>query len=177
MNRPQHRKVSQGVPDVSFRIRENGDWRDLTSNEVFSNRTIVVFALPGAFTPTCSSSHLPGYAMLGADIRSAGVDDIYCLSVNDWYVMAAWRDALNVGEAVNMLPDGNADFTDAMGMLVDKRALGFGERSWRYSMVVRDNVIDELFVEDFDDPGDPFEVSGAQKMLDHLRAQGTSNQA
>ena len=170
-------EVGNPIPVVDLPVRVDGEFTNLNTGEIAQGKRIIIFALPGAFTPTCSSSHLPGYAQLGADIRSAGVDDIYCLSVNDWYVMVAWRDALSIGEAVNILPDGNADFTDAMGMLVDKRSLGFGERSWRYSMLVRDGVIDELFVENFDDPGDPFEVSGAQQMLDHLSADGTLQQA
>tara|TARA_B100000686_G_C16699619_1_gene922569 strand:- start:87 stop:599 length:513 start_codon:yes stop_codon:yes gene_type:complete len=163
-----HRKIGNRVPDVEFPVRENDEWRKITSNEIFDKKNVVIFALPGAFTPTCSSSHLPGYSAHANEIRATGIDSIYCLSVNDWFVMQAWKDNLSVGEEITMLPDGNMDFTKDMGMLLDKRHLGFGPRSWRYSMVVRDWSIDKLFVEDFADDGDPFAVSGAPNMLQNL---------
>lgn len=163
-----HRQIGDPVPETVFRIRENDDWRDLGYDEIFAGCTVVIFALPGAFTPTCSSTHLPGFATLSDQIKSKGIDDIYCLSVNDWFVMNAWQESLEVGDRVKMLPDGNADFTAQMGMLVDKRNLGFGERSWRYAMIVKNGVIDEIFVEDTDDAGDPFNVSGAPQILEYL---------
>ena len=163
-----HRTQGDHVPETAFRIRENDAWRDLTYDEVFAGRTVVLFALPGAFTPTCTSTHLPGYAMQADAIRAHGIDGIYCLSVNDWFVMDAWRDTLGIDDSVTMLPDGNTDFTTHMGMLVDKRELGFGLRSWRYAMIVRNGVIESIFVEDTEDPGDPFEVSSAPFMLAHL---------
>jgi peroxiredoxin len=169
------------VPDVVFKTRVRDEsvegpnpfrWQDRTSKDVFTGRRVVVFALPGAFTPTCSSTHLPRYEELYDEILSLGVDEIYCLSVNDAFVMFQW--AKNLGATkVKMLPDGNADFTRKMGMLVDKRNLGFGLRSWRYSMVVNDGTIEKIFIEpDFDDncPTDPFEVSDADTMLAYLKS-------
>lgn len=163
-----HRQIDDRVPETVFRIRENDDWRDLGYDEIFAGCAVVIFALPGAFTPTCTSTHLPGFVMHADEIKSKGIDDIYCLSVNDWFVMKAWQDSLGIGDQVKMLPDGNADFTAQMGMLVDKRNLGFGDRSWRYAMIVKNGVIDEIFVEDTDDAGDPFNVSGAPQILKFL---------
>ncbi len=154
------------VPEVTFRTRTATEWRDVTSGELFDGRTVVVFALPGAFTPTCSSTHLPRYEELADDFAHAGVDEIICVSVNDAFVMNAWGAAQGVSR-VRMLPDGNGAFTRALGMLVDKTDLGFGERSWRYSMLVRDGVVEKMFVEP-DVPGDPFTVSDADTMLRHL---------
>lgn len=177
-----HTLVNQKVPQVTFktRVRDEsigGDnpyrWQDVTSQEIFGGKKIVVFALPGAFTPTCSSTHAPGYEAAYDEIKALGVDEIYCLSVNDAFVMKKWADDLGVSK-VKMLPDGNAEFTRKMGMLVRKEDLGFGERSWRYSMYVEDGVIKKMFVEDeFSDncPNDPFEVSDAQTMLNYLKEQ------
>lgn len=159
------------LPVVTFYTREFGDWNVVRSNEIFDNRRVVVFALPGAFTPTCSSTHLPGYEDLYEQIIATGIDEVYCVSVNDSFVMNAWAETQGV-KNVKMLPDGNGDFTRAMGMLVEKENLGFGNRSWRYSMVVSNGVVEKLFVE----PGyqdncqtDPFEVSDAETMLNYLR--------
>ncbi|MCE5394118.1 MAG: glutathione peroxidase [Acidithiobacillus sp.] len=154
------------VPQVTFRTRENNQWKDVTSKELFAGKTVIVFSLPGAFTPTCSSSHLPRYNELAPTFRDNGVDSILCLSVNDAFVMEAWAKELNV-ENVRLIPDGNGEFTAGMGMLVDKADLGFGKRSWRYSMLVRDGVIEKMFIEP-DKPGDPFEVSDADTMLRYL---------
>jgi glutaredoxin-like protein len=154
------------VPDVTFKARPDDQWRDITSHDLFKGRTVVVFSLPGAYTPTCSSSHLPRYNELAPEFRRHGVDEIVCLSVNDAFVMNEWKggqDAANI----NFIPDGNGDFSRAMGLLVDKRAIGFGERSWRYSMLVRDGVIEKMFIEPEKD-GDPFEVSDAETMLRYL---------
>jgi thioredoxin-dependent peroxiredoxin len=169
--------INTKVPEVTFktRVRDEslgGDnpfkWQDLTSSEIFNNKKVVVFGLPGAFTPTCSSTHLPGYEKMYDQFLSKGVDEIYCLSVNDAFVMYQWSKNLNISK-VKMLPDGNAEFTKAMGLLVKKENLGFGDRSWRYSMLVDNGVITELFVEaNFEDNHgeDPFEVSDAQTMMD-----------
>ncbi len=154
------------VPQVTFRVRRDGHWEDVTTEEIFKGRDVVVFALPGAYTPTCSSAHLPRYNELAPAFRRAGVDEIVCLSVNDPFVMSEWQrdqDAPNV----TFLPDGNAEFTRKMGMLVDKSDLGFGKRSWRYSMRVRDGVIEKMFIEPQKD-GDPFEVSDADTMLRYI---------
>jgi thioredoxin-dependent peroxiredoxin len=167
------------VPDVVFktRVRDEsvgGDnpfrWQDLTSDEVFKGKKVVLFALPGAFTPTCSSTHAPGYEAKYEEFKALGVDSVVCLSVNDAYVMHQWAKNLGI-KKVFMLPDGNAEFTKAIGALVKKEDLGFGSRSWRYSMYVEDGVIRKAFVEPgFSDncPDDPFEVSDADTMLDYL---------
>ena len=154
------------VPEVTFRTREGSQWRDVTSREVFANRRVVVFALPGAYTPTCSSSHVPRYNELASAFRAAGIDEIVCLSVNDAFVMAEWAKDQNA-EHVRFLPDGNGEFSEKMGMLVDKRNLGFGQRSWRYSMLVNDGVIEKMFIEP-EVEGDPFQVSDADTMLRHV---------
>lgn len=162
--------------DVVFRTRRETnrspgfEWHDLNYDEVFKGRRVVVFALPGAWTPTCSSTHLPGYDALAPELKKAGIDDIYCLSVNDSFTMNAWFNHLDV-KNVKPLPDGSGEFTRKMGMLVRKDNLGFGDRSWRYSMIVNDGVVEMLWVE----PGlcdnaqdDPFEVSDVNTMLEWL---------
>ncbi|MEM9177865.1 MAG: glutathione peroxidase [Myxococcota bacterium] len=160
-------REGQAVPEVRFRARRDGDWNDIDSQNLFEGRTVVVFALPGAFTPTCSSTHLPRYEELAPALREAGVDEIACLSVNDGFVMEAWGKDQGV-DRVTLLPDGNGDFSRALGTLVDKGELGFGDRSWRYSMLVRDGVIEKMFIEP-EREGDPFEVSDADTMLAYLR--------
>jgi len=154
------------VPQVTFHTRRNHEWIDVKTDEVFKGRTVVVFALPGAFTPTCSSTHVPRYNQLTPVFKQHGVDDVICISVNDAFVMNEWRDEQKAFN-VTFLPDGNGDFSRGMGMLVPKSDLGFGERSWRYSMLVRDGVIEKMFIEP-DVPGDPFEVSDADTMLAHV---------
>ena len=170
MTNASAKKAGDRVPEATFKIRKDGNWEVWGSAKVFEGRTVVLFALPGAFTPTCSTSHLPGFKAQAATLKEAGVDEIYCLSVNDSFVMNAWADSLGVADEVTMLPDGNGDFTRAMGMLVDKSHLGFGQRSWRYSMLVRDGVIVKMFVEDRNDAGDPFQVSGAPAMLHYIKS-------
>ena len=132
-------------------------------------RTWCVFSLPGAYTPTCSSTHLPRYNELAPVFKQHGVDEIVCLSVNDAFVMNEWK-AGQERDNITFLPDGNGDFSEGMGMLVDKRDLGFGKRSWRYSMLVRDGMIENVFIEP-DKEGDPFEVSDADTMLALHRAR------
>lgn len=154
------------VPQVSFRTRAGGEWKTVTTDDVFKGKTVVVFSLPGAFTPTCSSTHLPRYNELAPAFRANGVDAIVCVSVNDAFVMNEWAKDQESGN-VDLLPDGNGEFTDGMGMLVDKADLGFGKRSWRYSMLVRDGVIEKMFIEP-EKPGDPFEVSDADTMLAYI---------
>ena len=160
--------IGDQVPEVTFKLRVDGEWAEKKSSDYFKGRRVVVFALPGAFTPTCSSTHLPGYLALSKNLKALGVDEILCLSVNDAFVMNAWAKDQGVDDEVTMLPDGSGHFTRQMGMLVDKDDLGFGERSWRYSMLVSDGVIDKLFVEDQNTPGDPFAVSDAVTMLDYV---------
>lgn len=150
------------------------EWHDVTSAELFSGRNVVVVALPGAFTPACSETHLPGYEAAYDDLRAAGVDEVVCVSVNDAFVMYQWAKSLGV-EKVRMMPDGNGDFTRLMGMLVDRSAQGLGLRSWRYSMLVEDGTITALFEEPGkgdNPPGVPVNRSAAAVMLDHLRARG-----
>jgi glutaredoxin-like protein len=154
------------VPEVAFRVRRNGDWATITTDDIFANKNVVVFSLPGAFTPTCSSTHLPRYNELAPAFRENGIDTIVCVSVNDPFVMEEWGKDQEA-ENVLLLPDGNGAFTEAMGMLVDKSDLNFGRRSWRYSMLVRDKVIEKMFLEP-QKPGDPFEVSDADTMLRYL---------
>lgn len=159
-------KSAQKVPAVTFKTRANDEWVDRTSEQLFAGKTVVVFSLPGAFTPTCSSTHLPRYNELAKTFKDNGVDDIICMSVNDTFVMNAWA-ADQESDNVTLIPDGNGEFTDGMGLLVDKADLGFGKRSWRYSMLVKDGVVDKMFIEP-DLPGDPFEVSDADTMLDYI---------
>lgn len=156
----------KAVPNVIFKTRSDDQWRDLSTDELFRGKTVVVFSLPGAFTPTCSSTHLPRYNELAPVLRAHGVDDILCIAVNDAFVMNQWKVGQDAGN-VTLIPDGNGDFAEAMGMLVDKRELGFGRRSWRYSMLVRDGVIEKIFIEP-EREGDPFEVSDADTMLSYL---------
>jgi glutaredoxin-like protein len=159
------------VPDVSFPTRENDAWINLTTDGLFKDKTVIVFGLPGAFTPTCSSSHLPRYNELFSTFRQHGVDDILCVSVNDTFVMNAWKSQQGA-DNITFIADGNGEFTDGLGMLVDKGAIGFGKRSWRYSMLVKNGVIEKMFVEP-DVAGDPFQVSDADTMLNHIAPEHT----
>jgi len=159
------------VPQVAFHTRTQSDWKTLTTDDIFKGKTVVVFSLPGAFTPTCSSTHVPRYNELAPAFFANGVDRIVCIAVNDAFVMNEWARSQECANLV-LLPDGNGEFTGAMGMLVDKSELGFGKRSWRYSMLVRDGMIEKMFIEP-EKPDDPFEVSDADTMLAYLnpRAQ------
>lgn len=166
-----------GVPQVDFNMRVEIDeapgfeWQTVSSMDIFKGKRIVLFGLPGAFTPTCSSTHLPGYDDNYETILEHGIDDVYCLSVNDAFVMNAWFKQLDV-KNVKSLPDGSGKFTRTLGMLVDKDNLGFGMRSWRYSAIIDDGMLAHMFVE----PGlrdnadnDPFEVSDVYTMIEYLR--------
>jgi thioredoxin-dependent peroxiredoxin len=172
--------VIDKVPDVVFKTRVRDEsiggenpfkWQDVATQEIFGGKKVVVFSLPGAFTPTCSSTHLPGYEAAYEQFKALGVDEIYCLSVNDAFVMYQWGVKLGA-KNVKLLPDGNGEFTRKMGMLVEKSNLGFGMRSWRYSMLVNDGKVEKLFAEAgySDNCGtDPFEVSDANTMLAYLK--------
>lgn len=174
--------IKKTVPNVTFKTRVRDDnlegpnpykWFDLTSDKIFKGKRVVLFSLPGAFTPTCSTSHLPRYEELYDVFRAEGIDAVVCLSVNDAFVMHQWGKAQNA-KNVFLLPDGTGEFTRKMGMLVDKANLGFGMRSWRYSMLVNDGEIEKMFIEaGFADncPTDPFEVSDADTMLGYLKDQ------
>jgi peroxiredoxin len=169
----------QRVPDVVFHTRVRNDalggpnpfeWKDVSTDELFAGKNIVLFAVPGAFTPACSDSHLPGYEKRYNDFRALGIDAVYCLSVNDAFVMFQWAKSREIQNVV-MLPDGNGEFTRLMGMLVQRTRQGMGLRSWRYSMHVQDRLIQKLFVEPgFRDepPGVGLEVSDADTMLAYL---------
>ena len=171
----------QQVPNTTFKTRVRNDaldgpnpfeWKDLSSDDIFKGKRVVIFSLPGAFTPTCSTSHLPRYEELYSEFQQQGIDAVVCISVNDAFVMYQWGLSQNA-KNVFLLPDGNAEFTRKMGMLVDKSNLGFGMRSWRYSMVVNDGKIEKVFSEEgYSDncPTDPFEVSDADTMLNYLKS-------
>jgi peroxiredoxin len=173
--------MSHQVPQITFKTRVRDEsvagpnpfrWQDVTSDEIFAGKKIIVFALPGAFTPTCSGTHLPGYEKHYQEFRDAGVDEIYCLSVNDAFTMFQWGKHQDL-KNVKMLPDGSGDFSRLMGMLVRKDDLGFGLRSWRYSMLVEDGEIRQLFSEagkQDNCPDDPFEVSDADTMLTYIKS-------
>lgn len=163
---PNTDMIGKRVPSVVFRARENDEWVAISSDDLFAGKTVVVFSLPGAFTPTCSSTHLPRYNELAKTFAKNGVDSIVCMSVNDTFVMNAWK-ADQEADNITVIPDGNGEFTAGMGMLVDKGDIGFGKRSWRYSMLVKDGVVETMFVEP-DVPGDPFEVSDADTMLNYI---------
>lgn len=161
-------REGQRVPNVTFRARENNQWVTITTDDLFAGKTVIVFSLPGAFTPTCSSTHVPGYNDLAKVFKANGVDEIVCISVNDTFVMNEWAKDQGANN-IRMIPDGNGEFTEGMGMLVDKTELGFGKRSWRYSMLVKDGVIEKMFIEP-EEPGDPFKVSDADTMLNYINA-------
>ena len=172
--------VRNTLPDVVFKTRVRDEsitasnpyrWQDLTTDEIFGGKKVVLFALPGAFTPTCSSTHLPRYDALYDELLAQGIDELICLSVNDAFVMFQWGRQLGI-KNVRLLPDGSGEFTRKMGMLVCKDNLGFGMRSWRYALVANDKKIEQIFVEpDFADncPTDPFELSDADTLLTYLK--------
>lgn len=175
--------------DVVFktRVRDEsigGDnpyrWQDLPAPEVFAGRRVVVFSLPGAFTPTCTTEQCPAFERLYDDLRAAGADEVYCIAVNDAFVMFQWARHLGIRK-VRMLPDGSGDFTRRMGMLVNKDHLGFGYRSWRYAMVVDDGVVEKWFEEPgINDHGldqDPYTVTAPEVVLEHLRQTGLKKSA
>lgn len=175
------------VPKATFKIRkttgslpENAacdlrpfEWKNLTTDDIFKGKSVIIIALPGAYTPICTSQHLPGYEEKFEELQKLGVDDVYCLCVNDAFVMDNW--AMDLGlKNVKVLPDGNAEFTRKMGMLVRKENLGYGNRTWRYAMHAVDGEIKKIFVEpglSDDCESDPFEVSDVDTMMEYLKAQ------
>jgi thioredoxin-dependent peroxiredoxin len=172
--------IGRKVPDVTFRTRVRDEqiegpnpfrWQDMTSSEYFGGKRVVLFSLPGAFTPTCSTFQLPDFERLHGEFQAEGIDAIYCISVNDAFVMNAWGKTQNL-ENVKLIPDGSGEFTRKMGMLVAKDNLGFGMRSWRYAAIINDGVVEQWFEEDgFSDncDSDPYGVSAPQNILEHLR--------
>ncbi|HHL21666.1 MAG TPA: peroxiredoxin [Aliiroseovarius sp.] len=173
-------KAGVKVPAITFhtRVRDEsigGDnpyrWQDMTSDDYFKGKRVVLFSLPGAFTPTCSTYQLPGYENGAQDFYDQGIDEIYCMSVNDSFVMNAWARGQEL-KNVKVIPDGNGEFTRLMGMLVEKANLGFGYRSWRYAAVIKDGVVEAWFEE----PGrednhgeDPYGESSPETVLAWLK--------
>lgn len=172
------------LPEVMFHLRVRDakpaknnpnpfHWEVKSTVDLFSKKRVVIFALPGAFTPICSANHLPEYERLASEIKNQGVDEIWCTSVNDAFVMFRWGKSFDPPvENIRMLPDGDGFFAKSMGMLVDKMNLGFGHRSWRYSMLVNDLKIEKIFEEKgkIDNSYfDPFEISDANTMLNYLK--------
>jgi len=166
------RKEGYQIPQVEFVFREAGEFVTRTSSELFNDKRVIIFSLPGAFTPTCSAYQLPGFEEKYEDFQALGIDEIYCVSVNDGFIMNAWAKDQNI-KNVKLIPDGNAYFTRSMGQLVRKSNLGFGERSWRYAAVVDNGIIEKLFEE----PGkrdnadsDPYEETTPDKVLDYVKS-------
>ncbi len=157
-------KVGEKIPSVKLKRMGPSGLEEVNMDEVFGGKRVVLFALPGAFTPTCSAKHLPGYVEHAADIKAKGVDTIACVSVNDAFVMDAWAKAQSVGDKVLMLADGNGEFARAVDLVMDGTGYGMGERSKRYSMLVEDGVVKALNIE----PPSAFDVSSAEHMLKHL---------
>ncbi len=173
----------RSIPDVTLKTRVRDEslggpnpfrWQDLEVREEFAGRKVVVFSLPGAFTPTCSNEQCPAYERLVEEFRAAGIDDVYCISVNDAFVMFQWGKSLGLA-AVKLLPDGSGHFTRRMGMLIDKDHVGFGYRSWRYAMIVDDNEITHWFEEPgINDSGadsDPYGETAPEKLLAALKSR------
>ena len=157
-------KVGDRIPSVKLKHMTSDGPKDITSDEIFKGKKVVLFALPGAFTPTCSAKHLPGFVTKASDLKAKGVDTIACLSVNDAFVMNAWGKDQKVEDKVLMLADGNGDFTKAMGLELDASRFGMGPRSQRYAMIVDNGVVKELNVEE----GGAFSVSSAEHVLKQL---------
>ncbi|TFG92535.1 MAG: peroxiredoxin [Myxococcales bacterium] len=154
-------KVGDKVPDVKLKTMTADGIKDISTGELFGGKRVVLFALPGAFTPTCSAKHLPGFVEQADQLRGKGVDRIVCLSVNDAFVMGAWANAQGAGEKVLLVADGNAEFSNAVGLAFDGSGFGMGTRSQRYAMIVQDGVVKQLFVEK---PRE-FKVSSAEAVL------------
>ena len=170
----------KSLPNVNFNIRIRDDsiggdnpfkWVTKNTEDLFKNKKVILFSLPGAFTPTCSTYQLPDFDKLYDDFKEIGIDEIYCISVNDSFVMNAWAKHHKI-DKVKVIPDGNAEFTRKMGMLVEKNNLGFGYRSWRYAALINNCEIIESFVEPgFEDncEDDPHEMSSPQIILEYLK--------
>ena len=148
-----------------------GEWKDVSTKELFNDKKVVIFSLPGAFTPTCSGQQLPTYDEMYSQFKDKGIDDVYCVSVNDAFVMNAWARDLGI-KNVKMIPDGDGTFTRSMGMLVNKPKQGFGMRSWRYAAIVNNGTIENMFIEpgqnDFSDDDDPYTVSSPEHVIKQL---------
>ena len=189
------KKIGDKIPSVMFhtRVRNENfitddygdevctlgeyDWKDVTSDDICSDKNVIIFSLPGAFTPTCSTQQLPGFENLYNEFKEQGIDEIYCLSVNDAFVMNAWAESQKI-KNVKVIPDGSGEFTKQMGMLVDKDNLGFGQRSWRYAMIVKNGIIDSMYVEQGKEDNcdtDPYIISSPENIFYHLKSPQVSN--
>jgi len=157
-------QVGQKIPSVKLKTMVDGQMKDVSTDEIFAGKKVVLFAVPGAFTPTCSAKHLPGFVEKAAAIKARGVDTIACTSVNDAFVMAAWAKDRGVGDKVLMLADGNADLARALGLEMDGTGIGFGVRAQRFALVADDGVVKHLAVEQ----PMKFEVSSAEAILEKL---------
>jgi len=157
-------QVGDKMPAGSFGVMTSDGPGSISTDELFAGKKVVLFAVPGAFTPTCSAKHLPGFVQNVAALKSRGVDTIACLSVNDLFVMDAWGKDQGVGDAVVMLADGNGDYTKALGLELDASGFGMGQRAKRFAMVIDDGVVSQLHVEA---PGE-FKVSAAEFILENL---------
>lgn len=172
--------IGRKIPEVTFKTRVRDDsiegsnpfrWQDMTSDDYFKGKRVILFSLPGAFTPTCSTYQLPGFENNFEEFKSLGIDEIYCMSVNDAFVMNAWAKDQNL-KNVKVIPDGNGEFSSMMDMMVAKYNLGFGDRSWRYACIVNDGVIEAMFEEPgFDNncETDPYGESSPENLLKYLR--------
>ena len=157
-------QVGDKLPSIDVQYKTEDNVQTINTDDLFADKKVVLFALPGAFTPTCSAAHLPGYVVNADRLFDKGVDLIVCLSINDAYVMQAWGEQQNVDDRVMMIADGNGDFTHAIGLEVDRRSVGMGIRSQRYAMIVKNGVVEQLNLEA---PG-AFEISDAETMLQNL---------
>jgi len=174
--------IGKSVPQVTFRTRVRDEsiegpnpfrWQDMTSDDYFKGKKVILFSLPGAFTPTCSTFQLPDFEKMYEEFKAEGIDEIYCIAVNDAFVMNAWGKSQNLSN-VKLIPDGSGEFTRKMGMLVSKDNLGFGMRSWRYAAVINDGLVDQWFEEEgYSDncDSDPYGVSAPQYILEKLKSK------
>jgi len=160
------------IPNATFVNRVMGDFQKITTEEIFKNKKVVMFGLPGAFTPTCSTKQLPAYDEAYERFKGLGIDEVYCVSMNDGFVMNAWAEELGI-KNIKLLSDGNGDFTQSLGMSVNKRHLGFGPRSWRYSIYVINNIVDGAFIEPgFNQTGDdedPYLCSDPETIINYIQ--------
>jgi len=170
-------KQGDKLPQVNFRVRSLGEWQNTNTDTYFKDKKVILFSLPGAFTPTCSNQQLPGFEKLANVFKEHGIDEIYCMSVNDSFVMNAWADKQKL-ENVKVIPDGNGEFTEKVGMLCSKRDKCFGDRSWRYAAIINDGVVEKVFEE----PGkaddlseDPYGESSPENVLKFLQATANGN--
>jgi peroxiredoxin len=160
----------QTVPNCTFKFRRDGEFVDVTTQDLFAGKRVVLFSLPGAFTPTCSTFQLPGFELDYQKFKDAGIDEIYCVSVNDAFTMNAWGKDQNI-QNVKLIPDGNGEFTDGMGMLVEKFNFGFAMRSWRYAAVINDGVVEWMVEEpgrEDNCPDDPYVETTPEKVLEYV---------